>query len=68
MVLMAGIALFAFFVPVVPSGGHIPSNCVFCPEFPLPFRSSLTYTFLGIGTGYNRFGYYLWVWGAILSL
>jgi hypothetical protein len=66
LVVVVAIA-FAFFVPVIPSGGHLPSDCVHCPLGLVPYSSSLTYTFLGAGAVHNHFGYYFGFWGVYLS-
>jgi hypothetical protein len=42
--LVLGVILFAYFVPIVSI--PLPSNCVFCPR---PQYGSLTYVFLGHG-------------------
>jgi hypothetical protein len=59
-----GAILFAYFAPVVPSGGSIPSNCVFCPAVLLPYYSSLTYSYLGSGAVYSHHSYYFKLWGS----
>jgi len=60
---IVGAVLFAYFVPVVPNGGSIPSNCVFCPAMLFPYYSSLTYAYLGSGAVYSHSSYYFKLWG-----
>jgi hypothetical protein len=63
ILVVVGVVLFAYFVPVVRGGGSIPSNCVFCPAMLFPYYSSLTYAYLGSGAVYSHGSYYFELWG-----
>jgi hypothetical protein len=60
LLIVVGIGLFAYFVPVVPDGGPFPMNCQFCPLFVIGshYYSSLTYAYLGNGAVYFYNSYY----------
>ena len=63
ILIVVGVAMFAYFAPVVANGGSIPSNCVFCPAMLFPYYSSFTYSYLGSGAVYSHGSYYFKLWG-----
>ena len=63
LLIVVGVSLFAYFVPVVPNGGPWPINCVYCPLLAFPYYTSLSYTYLGSGAVYWHDSYYFRLWG-----
>jgi hypothetical protein len=48
-VVAIAMALFLFFVPIVPVSVTLPSNCVWCPNLSGINYSSITYALFGRG-------------------
>lgn len=66
LLIIVGVILFVFFVPVVPNGGRIWINCrpgSLCPALGfIHYYSSLSYTYLGSGAVSNGGYYFLRLW------